>query len=71
LILINYLNKYPLFSSKYLNYRDWVKVLKYFETKEHTKSESIKEIVNIKLNMNDKRKEFNWDHLQNFYDLHK
>lgn len=71
LILIDYLNKYPLFSSKYLNYKDWVKVLKYFEIKEHTKSEAIKEIINIKLNMNDKRKEFNWDHLQNFYDLHK
>lgn len=71
LILIDYLNKYPLFSSQYLNYKDWVKVLEYFEIKEHTKSEAIKEIINIKLNMNDKRKEFNWDHLQNFYDLHK
>jgi len=67
--LINYLNKYPLFSSKYLNYKDWIKVLKYFELKKHTKS--IEEIINIKLNMNDKRKEFNWDHLHNFYDLHR
>jgi len=67
--LINYLNKYPLFSSKYLNYKDWIKVFKYFELKKHTKS--IEEIINIKLNMNDKRKEFNWDHLHNFYDLHR
>lgn len=71
LILIDYLNKFPLFSSKYLNYKDWVKVLKYFEIKIHTRPEVIKEIINVKLNMNDKRKEFNWDHLQNFYDLHK
>jgi hypothetical protein len=71
LILINYLGKFPLFSSKVLNYNDWVKVLAYFKIKEHTKPESIKEIINIKSKMNDKRTEFNWDHLQNFYDLHK
>ena len=71
LILVDYLNKYPLFSSKYLNYTDWVKVLNYFEIKEHTKPESIKAITKIKSNMNDKRTEFNWDHLQKFYNLHE
>lgn len=71
LILIEYLNKYPIFSSKILNYKDWIKVLNYFKNKEHTKPESLKEIIKIKLNMNDKRTNFYWDHLQNFYDLHK
>jgi hypothetical protein len=33
--------------------------LKYFEIKIHTRPEVIKEIINVKLNMNDKRKEFN------------
>jgi len=28
LILENYLNTFPLFGSKYLNYKDWIKVLK-------------------------------------------
>ena len=71
LILMEYLDRFPLFSSKFLNYNDWVKVLNYFKLKIHTKSDSIKEIIKIKSNMNDKRTKFNWDHLQKFYDLHK
>nr|QJQ35170.1 LAGLIDADG endonuclease [Fusarium napiforme]QJQ35196.1 LAGLIDADG endonuclease [Fusarium ramigenum] len=70
-ILVEYLEKYPLFSSKYLNYKDWIKVLSYFKAKSHTKSESIKVIVEIKAQMNNKRTEFNWDHLNNFYNLYK
>ena len=71
LILINYLTIYPLFSSKYLNYKDWIKVLSYFEKKEQTKTDSIVEIIRIKSGMNDKRTQFNWDHLGKFYNLHK
>jgi hypothetical protein len=48
-----------------------VKVLNYFKLKEHRKPESIKAIIKIKSHMNDKRTEFNWDHLQKFYDLHR
>ena len=71
LILIEYLEKYPLFSSKYLNYKDWIKVLSYFELKKHTQPEYIKTIVEIKSQMNNNRTEFNWDHLKNFYSLYK
>lgn len=71
LILVDYLESYPLFSSKYLNYRDWRKVLTYFENKSNTKPESIKAIIEIKSKMNNKRTEFNWDHLGNFYNLYK
>ena len=70
-ILIKYIEKYPIFSSKYLNYKDWRKVLLYFEAKNHTKSESIKAIVEIKSQMNNNRTEFNWDHMNNFYNLYK
>jgi len=68
--LVEYLDKYPLFSSKYLNYNDWKKVLNFFNKKEHTNSESIKTIIEIKSRMNNSRVEFNWDHLNKFYDLH-
>jgi hypothetical protein len=70
-ILVQYLEQYPLFSSKYLNYKDWIIVLSYFKAKSHTKSESIKAIVEIKAQMNNKRTEFNWDHLNNLYNLYK
>ena len=71
LILVDYLEKYPLFSTKYLNYKDWLKVLTYFNLKEHKTAKGIKAIVEIKSKMNDKRSEFNWDHLGTFYNLHK
>lgn len=70
LLLVNYLVKYPLFSSKYLNYKDWRKVLTYFEAKNHTNPESIKTIIEIKLQMNNQRTEFKWDHLGTFYNLY-
>jgi hypothetical protein len=31
MVLKNYLLNYPLFSSKYLDYKDWMDVLNYFE----------------------------------------
>lgn len=71
LVLVSYLEKYHLFSSKYLNYKDWLKVFWYFESKKHTEPESIKAIIQIKLQMNNKRAEFNWDYLNNFYNLYK
>lgn len=70
-ILVKYLTNYPLFSSKQLNFLDWFKVLEFFNKKEHTKTESIVEIVEIKSKMNNNRTEFKWNHLNNFYDLHK
>ena len=64
-ILVSYFNKFPLFSSKYLDCLSWQKVLNIKIKKEQVKK--IEEINKIKNNMNSKRTHFNWDHLQNFY----
>nr|QBM31567.1 hypothetical protein [Arthrobotrys musiformis] len=78
--LENYLNKYPLFSSKYLNYKDWLKVLEFkkiaaasVRSTKGTKYDSdfFDKVVNIKNGMNNKRTLFIWDHLQGFYKLKK
>jgi hypothetical protein len=71
LILKDYLIEFPLFSSKFLNYKDWIEVLDYIINKEHTKPESISNIIKIKSIMNNNRKEYNWNHLQYFYNLHE
>lgn len=68
IVLKNYLIKYPLFSSKYLDSKDWMEVLNYFENKEHKKKYN--EIIQIKSSMNDRRTFFHWNHLKNFYNLH-
>lgn len=64
-ILISYLQKYPLFSSKYLDFRSWEIILNIMIKKEQVNK--LEEIIKIKNSMNSKRTQFNWDHLQNFY----
>lgn len=69
--LESYLNKYPLFSSKYLDYQDWLEVLSLFKLGVHLKPLGVEKIINIKSGMNDRRTIFIWDHLQKFYNLEK
>lgn len=63
-----YFNKYPLLSSKYLNYKDWEKlldlVLKY---NKFSHPDIIKLAKIIKLNYNKNRTSFSWKHLNNHY----
>jgi hypothetical protein len=65
--LIKYFNKYPLYSSKYLDYKDWEKVAYLILNNEHYTDEGIKIVEFIRRRMNTKRTEFKWDHLKNFY----
>lgn len=67
LMLINYLNKYPIYSSKYLDYKDWEKFLNIKINKIKFDNNLDKEYVLLKNNMNNNRKLFNWNHLNNFY----
>ena len=70
LIINSYLEKYPLFSSKFLNFKDWVKVLNIIQAEEHKSIMGKNNISLIRDGMNTKRTHFNWDHLQRFYNLH-
>jgi hypothetical protein len=60
--LCNYLLRYPLRGTKFMDFKDWTKVLHFFvegrtwENKEH--------ITMIKSQMNQKRTVYNWDHLE-------
>jgi hypothetical protein len=63
-IITNYLSKFPLMSSKHLNYLSFYKGLNYLGKR--LTREEILEIRDIKNSMNNLRTEFNWDHLNNF-----
>ena len=69
LILINYLDTFPLFGSKYLDYKDWAKVLDLFKSDQFKYKPNIEKIHLIKSYMNDNRTVFTWDHLNQFYNL--
>jgi hypothetical protein len=69
LILENYLNTFPLFGSKYLDYKDWIKVLDRFKLGKFKHTSNLEEIILIKSNMNDHRTIFTWNHLSKFYNL--
>ena len=65
----DYLVKYPLFGTKYLDSMDWIKVVDLFNNGEHKTSLGKEKIIKIKSVMNNKRTNFTWNHLQNFYSL--
>jgi hypothetical protein len=65
--VINYFNKFPLFSSKYLAFKDWSYVveLQRLRNGKVLTIQEIYEIKKIKEQFNSKRKSFNFSHLQN------
>ena len=69
LILVNYLNEYPLFGSKYLDYNNWKEILTLFNPKFNYSKEYIDKVLILKSEMNDRRTIFTWNHLNKFYNL--
>lgn len=59
-----YFDTFPLFSYKYLAYKDWRKVLDLQIQKKIT-NDILKECIEIKSRFNSNRKTFNWEHLKN------
>ena len=62
-ILIDYLNKYPLLSSKFLDFLEWERSFLIISKKVHMTIQGKEIILAAKNNMNNNRTYFNWDHL--------
>lgn len=60
-ILETYLNKYPLFSTKYLDFKDWESCGRIL--KEKNNKTIYEKVKYIKSCMNNQRTQFKWDHL--------
>lgn len=71
LAICSYLTKYPLFGTKFLDYKDWTNVVELFNKGSFNYKDNINYVKLIKSGLNDKRTIFVWDHLQNFYNLNK
>jgi hypothetical protein len=56
--VVQYLDKFPLYSSKRLDYQDWRKIFHFFLEGKHR--QNVNTIVQIKSQMNDRRTVFNW-----------
>jgi len=63
-ILVDYLNKYPLLSSKHNDFEDWCIVYNMMCRNEHLNTTGKDTIKNIKLKMNKNRSIFDWSHLK-------
>jgi len=64
-IIIDYFECYPLYSSKYLDYKDWAEAARLILDKKQYTNENIVKIDFLKSNMNNSRVYFNWNHLNN------
>jgi hypothetical protein len=69
LMLVNYLNEYPLFGSKFLDYNNWKEILNLINPKFKYSQENIDKVLNLKSEMNDRRTILTWNHLNKFYNL--
>jgi hypothetical protein len=67
LTIITYFKYFPLYSSKYLDYKDWEQAAILILDNDHYTEDGIIRINYLKNNMNLKRTYFNWDHLNNLY----
>nr|UEV87087.1 hypothetical protein [Grifola frondosa] len=63
-ILIDYFTKFPLLSSKRLDYLDWVKAHNIRVNREYTTMLGLNRLIDIKNNMNNKRTFFDWAYLK-------
>jgi len=68
-LIVNYLNEYPLFGTKFLDYNDWKEILNLFNPKFNYSQENIDKVLDLKSKLNDKRTVFTWNHLNRFYNL--
>lgn len=64
-IILEYFNRFPLLSAKYLDYKDWEKVVGIKKIKKGTLEyiDMLKEVEKLKAGMNNKRKVLSWEHL--------
>ncbi|EKM73650.1 hypothetical protein AGABI1DRAFT_49494, partial [Agaricus bisporus var. burnettii JB137-S8] len=62
-IVYNYFNKYPLLSSKFLDFKDWAFILKLQNTNKLTTS-YLDKAIQIRSDFNKTRTTFVWDHLK-------
>jgi hypothetical protein len=65
IILVNYLNKYPLLTSKHNDYKDWLIVYNMMLNKDHLNTKGKDTIKNIKFKINKNRTNFDWNHIEN------
>jgi len=63
-LLIHYLEIFPLFSSKRLNYLDFRCCVYRMLAREHLSNDGREKIKKLKSGMNSKRTYYNWDHLE-------
>ena len=62
-----YFNKFPLLSSKFLDYNDWKEILNLFNPRFKYSQGNIDKVLDLKSKMNDNRTIFTWNHLNKFY----
>ena len=64
--LCEYFNNFPLFSSKYLDYKDWKYILELQNNNLNTTS-YLDKAINIRKDFNSTRTTYKWDHLNDCY----
>jgi hypothetical protein len=65
--VINYFTKFPLLSSKHMDYLNWYKAHEIVKSKKYRTIEGTTELIKLKSSMNSLRTEFNWKFLEQVF----
>lgn len=71
LYLSHYLEAFPLFGSKSLDFNDWSKIVSLYKNGRLNHKANLEFAKKIKSQMNDKRTNFVWDGLNKFYNINE
>ena len=66
-IVLDYFSNFPLFSSKYLDYKDWERIALLMLENIHYTNQGINLTDLVRSEMNTQRTRFNWDHLNKLH----
>lgn len=64
--LINYFSNFPVLSSKYLDYKNWLEAHEIVKSKKYISIDGTAKLVELKNSMNSKRNYFSWNHLNTY-----
>lgn len=65
--IVDYFSRFSLFSSKYLDYKDWEKIVLLMLDNKHYTDKGLSQVESVRSRINTQRTHFDWQHLDKLF----